>query len=131
MKTAGLLLAPMLLLTSGAQAQPLRSPRDLVYARLGESVRLGGVRVTPLRVLEDSRCPTDASCVWAGRVRIAVRIGSSAHELTLGQPLPMLGGVLQLTNVLPARKRDRTIAPRAYRFGFRFDRTGGMRLIKN
>lgn len=38
-------------------------------ARLGQTVNLGGPKVTPLAVLEDSRCPKEARCIWAGRVR--------------------------------------------------------------
>jgi hypothetical protein len=40
-------------------------------------------------VLEDSRCPADAQCIWAGRVVIAVVIRVGAGELesiTLGLP---------------------------------------------
>ena len=36
--------------------------------RLGVPVRVGAVVVTPLEVVEDSRCPINARCVWAGRL---------------------------------------------------------------
>ena len=42
--------------------------------RLGQGTSLGGWTVTPLRVLEDSRCPGDVMCVQAGTARLLVRV---------------------------------------------------------
>ena len=42
--------------------------------RLGETVRLGGLSVRALRLVEDSRCPAGVQCIHAGTVRLAVRI---------------------------------------------------------
>ena len=133
MKTAAILFAPLALTASLASAAPPPGVTSAVtIARLGETVRVHGVRVTPLRVLEDSRCPQNARCIWAGRVRLSVRIGGAMRELTLGQPVPMPGGTLQLAAVLPERTtRSAGIPPRAYRFGFQFDRNGGMQLIRD
>ena len=126
MKTAAILLAPFALCAAIASA----APPGVALARIGETVRIHGLRVTPLRVLEDSRCPQNARCVWAGRVRLSVRIGNATRELTLGQPVPMVGGTLSLAAVLPERTtRDAALPPRAYRFGFQFQRGGGMQLI--
>ena len=44
-----------------------------VDAKLGQTVNVGGPKVTPLAVLEDSRCPMEARCIWAGRVRLRDR----------------------------------------------------------
>lgn len=108
---------------------PLPRPTDgVVHARLGQTVSVGGPRVTPLRVLADSRCPVNARCVWAGEVRIAARIASGRHsdtrELVLGQPVMVAGGRLELVEVRPAQHTDAAITPRKYRFGFRF--AGGL-----
>lgn len=100
----------------------------LVYARLGQVVTVGGPRVTPLAVLEDSRCPAGVQCVWAGRVRLSVRIGvaqgATVREIVMGMPLPVADGALTLVDVLPEPRRDKPPAPEDYRFGFRFD--GGL-----
>jgi hypothetical protein len=58
----------------------------------GESagLPLRDARIRFDRVLEDSRCPTGVTCVWAGRARVAVstRAGgtleSRSHELEVG-----------------------------------------------
>ena len=100
----------------------------LSRARFGETVAVGPARVTPLTLVEDSRCPQGVQCVWAGRVRITARVqyGASAqsHELTLGQPLAVPGGQLELAEVLPAARQDARIEPAAYRFGFRHTGAG-------
>lgn len=121
--------APAILLASGCAGggAPVSTPTQdgLAYARIGEDVNVGGPRVTPLEVLEDSRCPAGVACVWAGRVRISARIttgpGSEVRELTLNEPAPVADGALLLANVLPARIQQSGHAPGAYRFGFRFD----------
>lgn len=98
----------------------------IVRARLGEAATLGDVTVVPQKLFEDSRCPATVQCVWAGRVRIEIRLATDAgpqlHELTSGQPLPLSGGTLELVEVEPEAKPDRTIYPEDYRFGFRFRR---------
>lgn len=93
-----------------------------------EAVYVDGPKVTPLELLEDSRCPADVQCVWAGRVRInaKVHLGSrdETHELTLGQSVQVADGELTLVEVNPEAKSGRNIYPEEYRFGFTF--AGGL-----
>lgn len=97
-------------------------------ARLGQTVYVDGPRVTPLRVIEDSRCPGNVVCVWAGRVVLRARVQGGAWsreiDLELGQPMQVADGKLTLTQVSPRRHTDRQIAPRDYRFTFAFQ--GGL-----
>ena len=49
--------------------------QGVVIAAINQTADLGnGLRVRPLEVLEDSRCPQNARCVWAGRLRLRVNI---------------------------------------------------------
>ena len=97
-------------------------------ARLGQTVYVDGPRVTPLRVIEDSRCPMNARCVWAGRVVLRVKVQGGAWQrevdLTLGEPAQVADGGLTLVSVTPDRRTDRAIKPRDYRFAFTFQ--GGL-----
>ncbi|KQM13069.1 hypothetical protein ASE49_13860 [Novosphingobium sp. Leaf2] len=102
----------------------------LFYAALGQSVTVGGPRITPLAVLEDSRCPMNARCVWAGQVRLRVRQDSGRGgvlELTSGKPAHIADGTLELVDIRPDKmagaSNQGAIDPTRYRFGFRF--TGG------
>lgn len=83
-------------------------------ARIGETVQVGGHAVSPLRVLEDSRCPAGTQCVWAGRVRIAARVDGGETTLTLSEA----ASPVQLVEVYPPRRVDTTLYPDEYRFGF-------------
>ena len=99
-------------------------PAEAGSVRLGQTAKVGPLRVTPLRVLEDSRCPMEARCVWAGRVRMEVRVAHAGHrglhELASDRPLAIAGGNLELAGVMPPTSVQRRIAPRDYRFTFHF-----------
>jgi hypothetical protein len=100
----------------------------MVVARFGQTATVDGPRVTPIRLLEDSRCPLEARCVWAGEVRILARVRTgrsiTTRELTLGKPVAVADGQLVLASVMPPRSVQRGIRMRDYRFGFRF--SGGL-----
>ena len=97
-------------------------------AKLGQTVNLGGPKVTPLKVLEDSRCPMEARCVWAGRVRLSVRVttgrGTTVQELASDKPLAVADGQLELQSVMPPRSTQRALVPSDYRFTLKF--SGGL-----
>ena len=100
----------------------------IARAGIAETVRVDGPKVTPVELLEDSRCPKDVQCVWAGRVRINAKVelgsGTQTHEMTLGEPIQVADGKLTLVEVQPEAKSDRNIYPEEYRFGFTF--AGGL-----
>ena len=113
--------APLVLAACITVYPPDEPTGDAVtFARFGETVAVGPVKVTPLALVEDSRCPQGVQCVWAGRVRIASRHGEATRELTLGQPVGVAGGAVTLVEVAPAKRKDAAIPARDYRFGFRF-----------
>lgn len=102
-------------------------PQDgIARAALDEKVFVDGPHVTPLAVLEDSRCPINARCVWAGQVRLSIRVhlgsGDRDMEITSGKPLPVADGTLELVEVepKPMAGEGKAIRPADYRFGFRF-----------
>lgn len=102
-----------------ANPQPPSGP-----ARLGQTVFVDGPRVTPIKVIEDSRCPMNARCVWAGRVVLRVKVEGGAWkrtiDLTMGQPVQVADGGLTLVSVTPDKRTDVAIKARDYRFGFTF-----------
>lgn len=93
-------------------------------ARLGQTVFVDGPHVTPLKVIEDSRCPMNARCVWAGRVVLRVKVTGGAWQrtidLTMGEPMQVADGGLTLVSVTPDKRTDVAIKPRDYRFAFTF-----------
>ena len=83
-----------------------------------------GLRIRPLRVIEDSRCPINARCVWAGRMILQTEVrsarGSATYDLTLGEPVAHNGGRLALVAAEPGRVAGSETEPGAYRFTFEF-----------
>ena len=127
MKRLFILAAPLAL---AACATTPAEPQDgIARAGLGERVYVDGPYVTPLAVLEDSRCPMNARCVWAGRTRLSVRIdlgsGSETREIATDAPIQVADGQLALVEVQPDRMAgDQPASPKPYRFGFTF--AGGL-----
>lgn len=108
---------------------PMPAEQDgIARAGLNQRVYVDGPWVTPVTVLEDSRCPMNARCVWAGRTRITVRIdlgsGSETREIGSDQPIQVADGTLSLVEVQPDLMAGQQADPAAYRFGFRF--AGGL-----
>jgi len=96
---------------------------------LGQKAYVDGPLVQPVEVLEDSRCPMNARCVWAGRVRVKmVWIRGNGEkqpfEATLGEPVQLADGQFTLESVRPEKMTNVTIKPSDYRFSFRF--AGGL-----
>lgn len=97
-------------------------------AGLGQVASVDGLRVRPLQIVEDSRCPINAVCVWAGRliVRAEVRGGSwrEIRDLELGKPQNIADGQLTLVAAEPGKMAGAETDLRAYRFTFAFE--GGL-----
>ena len=80
---------------------------NMVYANFGNQFNLkpnqsaiinsGEVKVTFLEVTEDSRCPSDLNCFWAGQIQVFVNILENGHDL----------GTLRLVN--NASRKDLSI----------------------
>jgi hypothetical protein len=85
-------------------------------------VHVGKLLAVPQVLLEDSRCPMNARCVWAGRVVLSTRIyGPDFDEtvpLVLGEPHMTHGTSITLTSVQPERVAGEEIPAPTYRFGF-------------
>ena len=105
---------------------PSSSPGSAIGASglttLGQPTRVGRLRITPQAVVEDSRCPINARCVWAGRLVLKTRIEGAGWretvDLTLGQPYGIHGAGVALVSAEPGRMAGSVPAPAANLFGF-------------
>jgi len=52
----------------------------------GETVYLDGLKIT-FYDIEDSRCPSDVTCIWEGKVSAMIRVGNDT--LDIGGPQPI------------------------------------------
>ncbi len=119
-------VAGMLALSSCATTAQTKN--NGINVALGQTAIVDGPRIRPIAVLEDSRCPINALCVWAGRVRVRalwVRpSGNKEVELIMGEAKPMADGAITLTAVTPDKITSKEIKPGDYRFSFAF--AGGL-----
>lgn len=113
--------AVLLLTACTTTSMPRTDGNDVA---LGQEAVVDGPVVKPVAVLEDSRCPMNARCVWAGRVRVKMLWlrpeGNQVFELTLGEAKPLSDGAITLTSVRPDKLTNLVIKPADYRFSFSF-----------
>lgn len=120
-------LAPALLAACAVLPPPDTTPPAPAGAAvaLGQKVRVGDTTVTPVAVVEDSRCPMNARCVWAGRLVVRTRIDGQTPagepwrdtaDVRLGETFGTHGRVIALVSGEPGKTTDRETPPEAYRF---------------
>jgi hypothetical protein len=97
-------------------------------ATIGQTVYINGLKVRPVEVTEDSRCPTDVVCVWAGRIIVRTEVTGGSWQKTIdlevGKPQQVADGALTLVAVHPPKQAGAETDPRAYRFTYDFQ--GGL-----
>ena len=130
MKTLLAFAAACAALTLGACATfsdgPIVDGHGLVredgFAMLGQPTRVGKLVVTPQTLVEDSRCPMNARCIWAGRLVVTTRIDGpgwrETANLTLGQAYPTHGTRVTLTSAVPEKTIGAGAILQASTFGF-------------
>ena len=113
------------LLAAACVAPSTEVPLDQDFEiALGKTVAIAGTaqQVTFTAVTEDSRCPTDVVCVWAGNARISLRVTGagtdSAIALNTGLE-PRSATVnrfrLELRGLIPVPRAGTPTTPDAYR----------------
>ena len=90
--------------------------------KIGESIMVGELRLTFRSVEGDSRCPTDAVCVWAGDGEIALKIeqaGKAAvaalHTTLEPKKTEWDGYTIALVSLAPERKANAPVSYADYR----------------
>ncbi len=91
-------------------------------ARIGQEVSSLGVRIVPIEVVEDSRCPIDVTCIQVGTVRIRARLisglGETVQEFKIGQSITTEAEEITLTEVSPSPEAGIKIKDSDYLFRF-------------
>ena len=90
--------------------------------KIGETIGVGELRLTFRSVEDDSRCPIDAVCVWAGDAEIALKIeqGNQAavaalHTMLEPKKTEWNGYTIALVSVAPSRNSATALDPKDYR----------------
>ena len=95
------------------------------YVPLGQSVRLHTATITPLEVIEDSRCPSDVQCAYEGRLRLRVEVTNAAKTETdvieFAEHASYYGLGYILADVTPWPRTTNEMRDENYRFRFARD----------
>ena len=87
-----------------------------------QAVTIEGVTITPLEILEDSRCAEGVQCVWAGTVKLLANIskpsGNWTQTLELGKPVSTGTEEVTLVSASPNPKQGENIPFEKYGFEF-------------
>ena len=106
---------------------PVPLGRDFALAP-GQSARIAVFDRTVAfeAVLEDSRCPSGVTCVWAGNARVRLRLTRSGQDTTIVlntglEPRAVRIGQmrLELREVTPARRAGDSTRTESYRITLR------------
>lgn len=103
-----------------------QAPAQFDSATLRTRINQGssGLDITliPLEVTEDSRCPTEVQCVWAGTLKVRTTLrsasGESVETFELGKTITTETRAITLVEVLPVKRTTDAIAVGDYLFVF-------------
>jgi hypothetical protein len=107
--------------------KPTNQLGTTIALHIGETIQADGLTITLVRVVEDSRCPSNVNCAWSGQivVEVAISVPNASPELLqlklLGTGLKLepstlikAGGQVQLTGATPYPSSPDRIQPDAY-----------------
>ncbi|MDP2705335.1 MAG: hypothetical protein U1D31_00170 [Patescibacteria group bacterium] len=86
------------------------------------------ISITPISIIEDSRCPVDVTCIQAGTTRVLAKItvetGEKEYVLPLDVPVSVDSRMVTLIRVTPAPRSQYQILATEYRFTFQVSEKG-------
>jgi hypothetical protein len=89
-----------------------------VTLKVGETVHFKDNSITLLRVVDESRCPTGVTCIWAGTVKAEILsvtgMGTSTEKIELGKFLTTEAEKIEVTSVTPYPSKDTSISQNEY-----------------
>jgi hypothetical protein len=93
-----------------------------VVLKVGETAKFADSTVTLVRVFDDSRCPADVTCFWAGTVKVEVKIGVSTSTVELGKTISVGALEMTLLSVTPYPKEGSPISSWSYEVTLRVEK---------
>ncbi len=117
--------SPVVVGTSTATTTATSTPNQLVSVALNQALSIPTINLTltPLAIVEDSRCPIGVQCIQAGTVRLRTKVMSTATTtgeiiFTLSTPVRIGSSTVELAAVAPTTSAGSSIVPANYRFTF-------------
>jgi hypothetical protein len=123
------LFAIILITTLGLSLTPAAFAGDVVpigqefVLKPGQTIAIQhtNIKITFDSVLNDSRCPIDVNCVWAGNAEVKLVLGRKSKQTTAmvntgidDRHVAFRGYLVQLLKLNPQRQKGKAIAPSDY-----------------
>ena len=83
MKTLLLAFMSVIILCGDADARPLPAETARVMINKERVLPKSKLHITFVSLIEDSRCPKDTACVWAGNAKITVGVSKNGNVKTI------------------------------------------------
>jgi len=119
----GLILSLMMLLALGVLPATAAKRPETMRVQINKEKRFakGRLSIRFVELVEDSRCPTDTNCIWAGNAKIRIRVAGygRSQELTLDtngqhQAATAEGYSIKLISLTPAPRSNIRITRNGY-----------------
>ena len=119
----GLIVSLMMLLALGVLPATAAKRPETMRVQINKEKRFakGRLSIRFVELVEDSRCPTDTNCIWAGNAKIRIRVAGygRSQELTLDtngqhQAATAEGYSIKLISLTPAPRSNIRINRNGY-----------------
>ncbi len=106
---------------------PPTAKSGAINTTIGQRMTALNVTIAPRDVVDDSRCPTDVQCIWAGtahvRATVTTPAGTTEQTFELGKGISVGAYTITLTELTPTPQAGETIPDSSYRFSFMVERS--------
>ncbi|HYC34289.1 MAG TPA: hypothetical protein VEC13_01000 [Candidatus Paceibacterota bacterium] len=110
--------------------EPVLRSEGSATVKLLERAEFKEISILPRKVAEDSRCPSDVNCVWAGQTKVEADIttlkGLTVHTFLNNESFMIEGYKVTLEKVEPYPKTPGKIAESDYRFTFKVEKAAAV-----
>jgi len=119
----GLIVSLMLMLALGVIPATAAKRSETMRVQINKEKRFpkSKLSIRFVELVEDSRCPVDTNCIWAGNAKIKIRVSRSgrSQELTLDtngqhQAATAEGYSIKLISLIPAPRSNIRINRNGY-----------------
>ncbi|MBP6911626.1 MAG: hypothetical protein KBB88_00270 [Candidatus Pacebacteria bacterium] len=110
---------------TGNDSDRVMAPQDIALA-VGETKEALELSVRLNKVTNDSRCPVDANCFWAGAVETSITVTNHEESKTIlyssdSKPYEVFGYRLSIVSISPETKAGITIPTSSYEVIFHIE----------
>jgi hypothetical protein len=99
-----------------------KNEEGVVTLALGQTAKFGALAITPLELIEDSRCAEGLQCIWAGTVRVKLQtvsgLGTSEQTIEMGKSLTTEAEEIKFLATSPSKQAEAATPEEDYRFTF-------------